>query len=81
MKKIKSKDFDKAFEHGGNVTSYLDQTKKRRVNISLKRVNIDFPVWVVEGLDSEAKRLGITRQSLVKMWIAEKLDKENKQAA
>ena len=77
MKKIRSKDFDAAFERGDDVTQYLDKSKARRVNAELKRVNIDFPVWVIASLDKEARRLGVTRQSLVKMWIAERFDKEN----
>lgn len=72
MKKVKAKDFDDAFDRGEDVTKYLDKSKARRVNAELKRVNIDFPVWVIDSLDKEARRLGITRQSLVKMWIAEK---------
>ena len=74
MKKVKSKDFDAAFDRGDDVTKYLNKSKSRRVNAELKRVNIDFPVWVISSLDKEARRLGITRQSLVKMWIAEKFD-------
>jgi hypothetical protein len=74
MKKVKAKDFDDAFDRGEDVTKYLDKAKARRVNVELKRVNIDFPVWVIDSLDKEARRLGITRQSLVKMWIAEKFD-------
>jgi hypothetical protein len=77
MKKIKAKDFDAAFDRGEDVTQYLDKSKARRVNAELKRVNIDFPVWVVTSLDKEARRLGITRQSLVKMWIAEKFKQDN----
>lgn len=72
MKKTKAKDFDSAFDRGDDITLHLDKTKARRVNLQLKRVNIDFPVWVIDSLDKEARRLGITRQSLVKMWIAEK---------
>ncbi len=78
MKDIKAKDFDKAFDAGEDVSNYLDTTK---INTKIKRVNIDFPTWVIEGLDSESKRLGVTRQSLVKMWIAERLDQKNKEAA
>lgn len=73
MKKIKTKDFDTAFDRGEDISKYLDKTKARRVNTTLKRVNIDFPVWVIESLDKEARRLGVSRQSLVKMWIAEKI--------
>ena len=77
MKKVKAKDFDAAFDRGEDVTKYLDKSKARRVNAQLKRVNIDFPVWVIDRLDKEARRLGITRQSLVKMWIAEKFKTDN----
>ena len=78
MKKVKAKDFDDAFDRGEDVTKYLDKSKARRVNVELKRVNIDFPVWVIDSLDKEARRLGITRQSLVKMWIAEKFKTDNR---
>lgn len=77
MKKVKAKDFDAAFDRGDDVTKVLDKSKARRVNAELKRVNIDFPVWVISSLDKEARRLGITRQSLVKMWIAEKFKEDN----
>ena len=77
MKKVKAKDFDAAFDRGEDVSKFLDKSKTRRVNAELKRVNIDFPVWVVSSLDKEARRLGITRQSLVKMWIAEKFKQDN----
>ena len=70
---MKAKDFDKAFEAGEDLTEHLDYSKARRVNQSAKRVNIDFPVWIVEKLDKQSRKLGITRQALVKVWIAEKL--------
>ena len=69
---MKAKDFDAAFDQGKDVSKYLDKSKARRVNEQLRRVNIDFPSWVVDSLDKEARRLGVTRQSLVKIWIAEK---------
>ena len=72
---MKAEDFDKKFELGEDLTNDLDFSKARRVNQVPKRVNIDFPTWVVEELDKEANRLGITRQALVKVWIAEKLKK------
>ena len=77
MKKVEAKDFDGAFERGEDVTQYLDKSRARRVNTELKRVNIDFPIWVIASLDKESRRLGITRQSLVKMWIAEKFKQED----
>ena len=70
---MKAKEFDEKFEAGEDLTEELDFSKARRVNQVPKRVNIDFPAWVVEELDKEAGRLGITRQALVKVWIAEKL--------
>lgn len=70
---MKAREFDKKFDSGECITDDLDFSKARRVNQEAKRVNIDFPVWVVEQLDKQSKRLGITRQALVKVWIAEKL--------
>ena len=72
MKKIKSKNFDSSFDKGESVLKHLNVSKKRKVNEELKRVNIDFPTWVIESLDKEARRLGVSRQALVKMWIAER---------
>lgn len=70
---MKAQEFDTKFEADEDLTDDLDFSKARRVNQQNRRVNIDFPAWVVEGLDKQAKRLGITRQALVKVWIAEKL--------
>ena len=70
---MKAKEFDRKFESGEDMTDDLDFSKARRINQQPKRVNIDFPAWVVEKLDKQSKRLGITRQALVKVWIAEKL--------
>ena len=53
----------------------VDWDKARRPNLALKRVNVDFPAWVVHALDREARRLGVTRQALVKLWIAERLER------
>lgn len=73
MKTIKASEFDRRFDAGEDVSGLLDLPSARRPNVESKRVNVDFPAWVVTGLDREAKRLGVTRQSLIKMWIAEKL--------
>ena len=70
---MKAQEFDEKFEAGEDLANDLDFSRARRVNQESRRVNIDFPAWVVEGLDKQAKRLGITRQALVKVWIAEKL--------
>lgn len=71
---MKASDFDKKFETGEDITDLLDLAKSRRPGLEQKRVNVDFPEWMVESLDKEAQRLGITRQSLIKIWVADRLD-------
>jgi len=71
---MKAKELDEKFDAGMDITEDLDLTRARRPEQELKRVNIDFPLWVIQRLDKEAKRLGITRQSLLKVWVAEKVE-------
>jgi hypothetical protein len=70
---MKAKEFDKRFDKGEDVTCFLDRSKARRPAQEPKRVNVDFPVWMIQSLDREAKRLGVTRQSIIKLWLAERL--------
>jgi len=70
---MKAKDFDQAFDHGDDISGHLDVSRMRRPELEQKRVNVDFPVWMIHQLDREAKRLGVTRQSVIKMWLAERL--------
>lgn len=70
-----AEDLDQKFDDGEDITPYLDLTKTRRPNREQRRVNVDFPTWMVEALDREAGRLGVTRQSIIKVWIAERLEK------
>jgi hypothetical protein len=72
---MKADEFDKKFDAGEDVSGDVDWSKARRPNLAIRRVNVDFPAWVVEALDREAARLGVTRQALIKLWIAERLDK------
>lgn len=72
---MKAKEFDKKFESGADITKYLDLSKARRPGQEQKRVNVDFPVWMVQSLDKEAKRLGVPRQSLIKVLVAEHFQK------
>ena len=72
-KSITAEEFDRRFDDGEEVGEFVDWSTARRPGLELKRVNVDFPAWVVTGLDREARRLGVTRQSLIKMWIAERL--------
>ncbi len=72
---MKTHDFDAKFDNGDDITPVLDLSKARRPNDATRRVNVDFPAWVVDGLDREARHLGVTRQSLIKIWIADRLGK------
>ncbi len=72
---ITAKEFDEKFDNGEDVSKYVDWSSARSIHEKPRRVNIDFPGWVVNRLDRESKRLGVSRQALVKMWIAEKLEK------
>ncbi|MEZ4649455.1 MAG: CopG family transcriptional regulator [Candidatus Eisenbacteria bacterium] len=72
---MKARDFDEKFDRGEDVTPELDMKQARRKNQEPRRINVDFPSWMVESLDREAKRLGITRQSIIKVWIAEMLER------
>ena len=71
---MKAKDLEKKFDAGEDITRYLDMTKAKRPGQEQQRVNVDFPVWVVQSLDKEAKRLGVPRQSLIKVLIAQHLE-------
>jgi len=75
---MKAKDLDKEFDSGEKITEFLDFTKARRSGQEQKRVNVDFPVWMIHSLDKEAKRLGVARQSIIKIWIAERLKEVSK---
>ena len=70
---MKAKDFDKEFDEGRSVIKHLDLSKARRPEQEQKRVNVDFPLWMIHSLDKEAKRLGVPRQSIIKIWLAERL--------
>jgi hypothetical protein len=70
---MKAKTFDRKFDSGAKIADQLDLSKARRIGTDAKRVNVDFPVWMVDSLDREARRLGVTRQSLIKLWLADRL--------
>ncbi|MGB4248679.1 MAG: CopG family transcriptional regulator [Pseudohongiellaceae bacterium] len=74
---MKAKEFDEKFDQGNeDVIDDLDLSTARRVNHGQKRINVDFPAWVVESLDREAARIGVTRQSIIKVWLVERLKAE-----
>ena len=72
---MKDKTLDKKFDDGEDILDAFDLSKARRPNQEQKRVNVDFPTWMVSSLDKEARHLGVTRQSIIKVWLAERLEK------
>jgi biotin operon repressor len=74
---MKAKVLDKKFDSGEDISKYLDLSRATRPGQDQKRVNVDFPVWMIVSLDKEAKRLGVTRQSIIKVWIAERLQEKS----
>ena len=73
---MKAKNFDRKFDEGKSVTADLDLTTIRRPTQEHRRVNVDFPTWMITSLDNEAARLGVTRQSIIKVWLAERLEEK-----
>jgi len=82
MKTITAKEFDQKFDNGEDIIEYLDFSNAvklkdiKKLKTETKKVNVDFPEWVIESLDREAKKIGVTRQSIIKVWIAERLKEE-----
>lgn len=80
MKKISAEEFDKKFDNGEDILSYIDLSSKRTLEdfekeiLAIKKINVDLPSWAIASLDKEAKRMGVTRQSIIKMWLIQKLD-------
>ena len=80
-KSISAEDFDRLFDEGGDISPYIDWSKARRPNLEIKRVNVDLPQWMINAFDREAARLGVTRQSVIKTWLAEKIEERQAKAA
>ena len=75
---MKAKQLDKKLDEGEDITKYLDVSKAHRPEQEQRRVNVDFPIWMIHSLDKEAKRLGVPRQSIIKVWVAERLEEKKK---
>ena len=73
---ITAKDLDRRFDEGENISKYLDWSKATRPGLKQRRINVDLPVWMISSLDREAKHIGVTRQSIVKMWLSERIKAE-----
>lgn len=76
---MKAKDFEQQFDDGGDITALLDVSRSKRVLQEQKRVNVDFPAWMIASLDKEASKVGVTRQSIIKIWLAERLEAQSLQ--
>lgn len=72
---MKAHEIDKKFDEGKDISEHLDLSKAKRPQQEQKRVNVDFPLWMIDLLDKEAKRLGVPRQSIIKIWVADRLEK------
>lgn len=73
---MKASEFDQMFDESESVIGALDLASVRKPNLDQRKVNVDFPIWMIEALDRTARRLGVTRQSVIKMWLAERLERE-----
>ena len=80
MKTLSAEEFDKKFDNGEDILPYIDLSSKMSKSefeqklLAIKKVNVDLPTWAIASLDKEAKRMGVTRQSIIKMWLIQKLD-------
>ena len=77
---MKADEFDTLFDDGKDISHLLDLSSAKRPNQEQKRVNVDFPKWMVSQLDAEARRVGVTRQSIIKVWLAERLEQAKRSA-
>lgn len=73
---MKASEFDRRFDDGDPIVGLLDISSARKSNLEQRKVNVDFPIWMIESLDRTARKLGVTRQSVIKMWLAERLERE-----
>lgn len=79
MKALTAKQFDEKFDEGEDISQYLDFSKAVRLSdvtklsTKTKKVNVEFPEWLISTLDNEARKIGVTRQSIIKLWVAERL--------
>jgi hypothetical protein len=73
---MKASEFERKFDEKENIIEELDFSQARRPGLEQKRVNVDFPTWMITALDREAHKLGVTRQSVIKIWLAERLQQE-----
>lgn len=78
---ITAKEFDERFDQGEDISAFVDPSTITRPGLDVRRVNVDFPEWVIQSLDKESKLIGVSRQSLIKLWISERLQEERQARA
>ena len=76
QKDITAEEFDRMFDEGEDISAYVDFKNMREIGHELKRINVDLPTWVVNNLDLEATDRGVTRQSIIKMWLVDRIRQE-----
>jgi hypothetical protein len=76
-KKITAEEFDRMFDDGEDMTPYLDLSTLRHPGLEIRRINVDLPGWIVNTLDLEANHRGVTRQSIIKMWLVDRIEVED----
>jgi hypothetical protein len=74
VKRVSGEELDRMFDDGEDISAYFDWSKAHRAGLAARRVNVDFPAWMVAKLDSHAQKRGVTRQALIKMWLADRLE-------
>ncbi len=74
---MKAEELDKIFDKGEDISPYLNLSTKSRPGLKQRRINVDFPDWIINSLDREASKIGVTRQSIIKVWIAERIKTES----
>ena len=77
VKTITAQELDEKFDNGEDVSAYFDLSKARRPNLEARRVNVDFPEWIIDKLDLQSKLIGVSRQSLIKLWVSERIQQEH----
>ena len=78
---ITAEEFDKRFDRGDAISAFIDRSSIKRPGVEARRVNVDFPEWIIQALDVESKMIGVSRQSLIKLWVSERLQQERKARA
>lgn len=72
-----AQEFERRFDEGEDITPYIDESSIRRPGLEARRVNVDFPEWIIQKLDFQSKMIGVSRQSLIKLWISERVQQEH----